>query len=787
MALILYLLLLGVFSVPNGAARIARASLSTMELEVAETGPGNLIPTFLWQAGDAEGSTAVSPQATQPRPAEPTVDDSCGEAIFEGLMPDMRDPALPHLIQDGYTLNRTKKAVDVYTLENDLAIVTITPQWGGKIWDFAIKSPNMSKNEKSEYKSLLFRNPLHQPVNSGVLKAYTAGGIEFNWSPGIVGHTVFTDSQVHLGKLSTEKGDVIRVWEFDRFNSTVWQVDIFLEDTVLWIHPSITNPNTHSVPGYWWTNAGISTTTQYGVCKPKEGMFFGTMGSRAITPAYAVVNNAAGKLINASWPRFEQSCCSGDQRPIPDVPYPDLSYPGNHATDMDAFFRIWKDEGTHPYPYIAMVDRTIYGDEINGILHGHTLNGTKMWTWGQNKVTDWSQTLRKDGTGSGWGGCFTEQQTGVMPTQSQHFLLEANETKQWTEYFTPLLNIKSAHNLYSPNYDDAVEEVNAWINDNNKTNLKNFDEMNEFLERVSQMDITAKDVLVAGQPWGALEEKLQKRKLSNTVVFVSNSENEEVKQWYELIENGNFSKDTLSSFGPLSYGVSTRWQDLLEHTAENGGSWLHNLHLGIIQAEQGNIERAQDLTRKSLDMQPSSLAYRNLAVFEQNNVTKRHLLYNKSLFIAIDELKKQTVTIKSPISIYTANLVSEITQSFLADGDTSSTSTVLNIVTENIDNKKVVELIMERDLVVQARITVFLSRNMPDEAIGLLSNHSFPTMSLYRDDILDLWDNAWATKAMHDRGRILTPWERHEQRRAHPAPGSLGARAEWPNAGARAN
>lgn len=59
--------------------------------------------------------------------------------------------------------------------------------------------------------------------------ADTAGGIEWNWSPGLIGHTVFTESPVHLARIATERGDIARVYEFDRFNGSVWQVDIFLE------------------------------------------------------------------------------------------------------------------------------------------------------------------------------------------------------------------------------------------------------------------------------------------------------------------------------------------------------------------------------------------------------------------------------------------------------------------------------------------------------------------------------------------------------------------------------
>ena len=305
---------------------LSRVRKGTLLLDVADTGPGNLVPTFTWQAGAAEGSSAVSAVASRPNPAEITMDDSCPSDIFEGAMPDLRDPALPHLIQDGYSLNRTARHVEVFVLENEAASVVITPQWGGKIWDFALKQPGTANT------SLLFKNPLHQPVNSGVLKAYTAGGIEWNWSPGVIGHTVFTDSPVHLAKVATSQGDIVRVYEFDRFNESVWQVDIFLNGTTLWVHPKVRNPNDHDMLGYWWTNAGVPTTTPNGVCKPRTGLAYGAQGSRAITPTQFVVNNAGGKLNMAKWPRFTQTCCHGDQNVDQGAVFPDLSYLAHHMT-----------------------------------------------------------------------------------------------------------------------------------------------------------------------------------------------------------------------------------------------------------------------------------------------------------------------------------------------------------------------------------------------------------------------------------------------------------------------
>lgn len=44
-------------------------------------------------------------------------------------------------------------------------------------------------------------------------------------SPGIVGHSAFSETQVFLTKVDTTAGPMLRVHEFDRYNGTVWQVN----------------------------------------------------------------------------------------------------------------------------------------------------------------------------------------------------------------------------------------------------------------------------------------------------------------------------------------------------------------------------------------------------------------------------------------------------------------------------------------------------------------------------------------------------------------------------------
>jgi hypothetical protein len=140
---------------------------------------------------------------------------------------------------------------------------------------------------------------------------------------------------------------------------------------------------------------------------------------------------------------------------------------------------------------------------VHGVLHGHRYgNGTKMWTWGQNKLTDWTQTLRDDGLGSGWGGCFTEQQTGVMPTQDQRFMLDAGAAREWSEYFKGMEGVPPADapRLYSANYTDAIDAATRWLDSPAGVNESTFAEVDGWLASHSADPIGGADVLFAGQP-----------------------------------------------------------------------------------------------------------------------------------------------------------------------------------------------------------------------------------------------------------------------------------------------
>ena len=97
--------------------------------------------------------------------------------------------------------------------------------------------------DKRTGRYLVYFNPEHQSVNDGVLRSCELSGIEWNWSPGMIGHTVFSENPVYVAKLSTSRGDALRIWEYDRWNGTVWQVDLHLRGPQLWAHIRIINPS----------------------------------------------------------------------------------------------------------------------------------------------------------------------------------------------------------------------------------------------------------------------------------------------------------------------------------------------------------------------------------------------------------------------------------------------------------------------------------------------------------------------------------------------------------------
>ena len=144
------------------------------------------------------------------------------------VMKDLKNKVLPHRMKDGWSRERSVQDVEVASLENDVLRIDITPQWGGRIHRTLHKPTG---------RYLSYFNPEHAPVNDGTLRSCTLGGIEWNWSPGQIGHTVFSENPVYVARVRTSRGDdALRIYEYDRWNGTVWQIDVHLRGAQLWTH-----------------------------------------------------------------------------------------------------------------------------------------------------------------------------------------------------------------------------------------------------------------------------------------------------------------------------------------------------------------------------------------------------------------------------------------------------------------------------------------------------------------------------------------------------------------------
>merc|ERR1719174_1057871 len=456
------------------ASDISAVSWGKERMKNSSTGPDNTLPSFLFMAGGEEGGSLFGGAFNyldggggtgKPSPFMVPVD--CPDDLFENMSPDLRVPQLPWALQDDWGCERTPMDVDVVVAENDFLRAAITPQWGGKVW---------SLYHKKYKRQLFFNNPAHQPNNIGYRKAWTSGGCEWNWAPGKIGHSVFTESPVYTATLNTSKGPVVCVWEYDRLNHTVWQVDVLVLGETMWAHPKITNADPlRDLPGYWWTCVAMPVDERTRIVTPAE---------LSVTPC-AAWPNGAWMQRNVSFRGPDLDGCSADDNGRGTCAWQqDMSYLGNIPNSHDFFFRIQKPQR----PYITHVS-----DDGYSVIHSHPLNGTKFFEWGMAEYGTFQQDFmsasdyQNPNCTNPWydpwcsayehEGRYTELQIGPAPTQMHTFPLPRNSTYEWTEWFQGWsANVSRMH---ARDYNTPLAEVADWM----ETNMpqKEVDDMDAFL------------------------------------------------------------------------------------------------------------------------------------------------------------------------------------------------------------------------------------------------------------------------------------------------------------------
>lgn len=528
---------------PDRNGNRATIVASTVEMPVARLGPPNPMPKFSWQ---------------QPFPDRPTPPN-------RGLSADEsrhgfswgKDSILPYQVFDNYDRNQTPQVLPIISMDNGRLGLTIAPQFGGRL---------LSLRDHDRGRDLVFANPVFQPGNLGLLNAWFSGGIE--WNGLVPGHTPVACAPVFVATLETDRGPILRLYEFDRVLEVAWQIDLFIPDgdDRLFVHGRIINPDPADKLGYWWTNTAVAASP----------------GMRVVSPAdYGIEHVLPGNQLE----RFA----------FPDPTRFDGSYPDNWVDAVSVFFRA----PDAPRLWLAALDQGGVGlaQTATGAMWGRKFFYFGTSPGGQH----WMDFLSQPGKGD-----YIEIQSGLAPTQNQKFALPGNTEMHWTECYGALS--VDAGKAHSADYQVAVAATGDAIDRRFPT--EELATMDMFLRQMSVRPTGQR--LAIGSPWGGRDERLTGRPIAAGLDFLI--PDARPSAWDDLIDAGRFSPASLGAV-PADFVVSPRWcTAILNSTRTHGETWLNSLMLGLAALNDGRKADASDLFEQSLAMKRTWLGYRQRAL-----------------------------------------------------------------------------------------------------------------------------------------------------------------------------
>ena len=457
---------------------------------------------------------------------------------------------LPYLLQDDYSRELVQQETRVAILENDYLRAVVLLEFGGRLW---------SLEDKVGGRELLYNNHRIQFGNLGLRNAWFPGGVE--WNLGTTGHSALTCSPVHAASLELPDGTPgLRIYEWERMRDLIYQLDFRLgpKSRHLAVDIKVTNPNSHSVPVYWWSNIAVASSA----------------GTRVVVPSRSAFEfTYTGQLKRV---------------PVPGSSVIDITYPHAATRTADHFFELDPEKT----PWIAAVDAAGIG--LLQVSNSR-LRGRKMFTWGNSPGgRRWQEFL----TGS--SGSYFEIQAGLTRTQLEHVPLGPGDSWSWSEVYGPVsVPVEAVHGKWV----DAIEGMESAIAEARVKSVLN--------ERPGAGNYRQGEPLHPGSGWGALESlrrELSQEQSSPVIdlLFPRSSLGEDQEPWIALLETGTLPPGT-----PRSYVVGKPWSALIEEAADSAASMLHR---GVVRWHAGHREAAVEAWEASYVLEPDSwLALRNIA------------------------------------------------------------------------------------------------------------------------------------------------------------------------------
>ena len=496
-------------------------------LPAADLGPENPLPAL----GKAEDLHA-----------KPRTDATFHEEDKANLGWGRPASLLPYRLQDGFDRARNPRAFKAAVLENEHLRAVFLPELGGHLWSL------FSKDSGEE---LLSSNPVFQPCNLALRKAWISGGIEWNF--GWTGHWPLTCSSLFAARRRLPDGTPeLRLWEFERVRRMPVQIDAWLpaDSKALFVRSSIHNCNADMTPVYWWTN--IAARQQ--------------PGTRVLVSADETIlyNYDAGAMGACALPQ------NGDE---------EITYPGRMRRSRDFFFRVPASEG-NPWE-IALQPNG------RGLFQTSTarLRGRKLFRWGiQQGGQTWQRYLCTPD--------YIEIQAGLARTQSHHLPMPAGETWSWVEAFG---EIEPGPDAFSDDWGVArasgEKAVRAIVSGNA------IDRLLEESQGWANETVREGEIFHAGSGWGALE--VRRRAASEPafpglpgIVFPPTSCGGDQAPWLALLDGGVIARrpvtDAPGAFGTVEYLPALEKSFKLP----GGRNWRSLFHYGVILWQDGKEDEA---------------------------------------------------------------------------------------------------------------------------------------------------------------------------------------------------
>lgn len=612
---------------------------------------------------------------------------------------------LPYSMQDNYTRQRRPLAFQSVVLENDLIKATFLPEVGGRL---------ISLEYKPEQRELLARNPVFQPANLALRNAWFSGGIE--WNLGQYGHALTTAAPVFAAEIRDAEGNPgLRLYDFERCKGLFWQIDFSLPpgSPFLIAYCRVLNASRTDTSIYWWNNTAVEERPDV----------------RILAPSLEVVYVDFSQAI--------QSYGFGTMPWLPTTEGRDASYATNFTFASEYFFQCENAD----VPWEAAL-----GGDGKGLIEASTapVNYRKMFCWGMHPGgRHWQEFLSVPGQ------AYLEIQSGMTPAQVNGLPLPATSSIDWVQAFGYFA--ADPARVHDSDYARACNYVDGALKQ--QMDAARLDAL--LATARAGAESAPERIVAAASGWGALEMLRRATDPALPAVppafdFPVSTLGPDQARWVQLLTEGAFADQDPAAL-PGEWLVQPDWLPLLADAEPSG--WFALLHEGVMRMEAEDIDGAVAAWHKSIELQPSVWAYRNLAVaaLRGGDEARAQALYAQAWALAVAQ------------GAMVPALAIECLQALVAQQKYVEGQALYDQLPEAIRDVDRVQLL-------RGRIALELGDL---DTLERVLQREFAVIREGETETSDLWVEMWMRREASRTGRPLDEALRRDVRKQWPLPSNL--------------